>query len=753
MGGGASKVAPKNNTADYEQLKRDYAALKKAHEDTLAFHGESGPRYASDDKVPPLVSQTSPKRPVSKLRKQATTNMIRGTSKMKIVAKERQRQSSIREQVESLQSDLPHVRKVFDELAHKAEPTDEIGFKEFGEVLNKRLHLDLGAHELKRIWDALFADDNSKGAKKTAPEERALDFEGFASALDRLSFLRDVVTRLSAEELPFDIPSTYDWTVSTNDNYRAAEADGFHGEYVDVREARDYSYHVNYTRERQLWQDTVIKAAVTRTDPQPAPWIVYTCGPAGAGKGFALSWMSQHGYFPLEYIVHIDSDQFKQVMPEWDEYVARDRDGGASLMHRESGYLQEIAQEVAMRSQQNVWVDGTLKDGEYYAKVLRAVRQSYPQYKIAIFEVTACEATVRRRIQQRAEKTGRAVPEEIIREALAGVNDSLAILTPLADFVAKISNEETPQLLSISRIDSRGNWSVIQSQFANRVEDPGAFPSSLAPLMLSSMPLVVETSKRGTEVAAADVLQMASSSPASSSGIILEEAAMRPVRGSQQRFVVASFDLRCYPGHAESPFAETTHAQLPLSACHAINLGDEAKETAGIPREAASFAFSYPSPTTPEARGGGRVASDPLSDLLGNGGFIYFDAADRVCCINAIRSLGYQHKLEKGAAAAHARPSLMQFDPPVRLPKATAAALRTQGRLQEVTLSALTLRRCSHFAWILPSERLEGFMDAGGRGDEELAYPPRFGAFCYIFDNCDLGSDQNVYFPIAAMGS
>ena len=173
MGGGASKVAPKDSiAADYEQLKRDYAALKKAHDETLAFHHESGPRYASDDKV---VREASPKRQMPKmLKKQSSTTVIRGASKMKLVAKEaQQRQSSIRQQVESLQADLPHVRKVFDELAHKAEPTDEIGFKEFGEVLNKRLHLDLGDHELKRIWDALFADDNSKGAQKTAPEERA----------------------------------------------------------------------------------------------------------------------------------------------------------------------------------------------------------------------------------------------------------------------------------------------------------------------------------------------------------------------------------------------------------------------------------------------------------------------------------------------------------------------------------------------------------------------------------------------------
>ena len=188
-----------------------------------------------------------------------------------------------------MQADLPQVRKTFEELAGLAEPKDKIGFTEFGEVLNTRLHLDLGEHELRRVWDTL---TDTRGVK-TASEERALDFEGFTGALGRLSFLRDVVTRLSSDDHPFKIPSGFEWGKSTNDNYGAEQSAGFHGDYVDVRATRDYAYHVNYTPARQAWQDTVIRAAVTRTDPQPAPWVVYTCGPAGAGKGYALSWMSQ----------------------------------------------------------------------------------------------------------------------------------------------------------------------------------------------------------------------------------------------------------------------------------------------------------------------------------------------------------------------------------------------------------------------------------------------------------------------------
>eukprot|EP00964_Phaeocystis_antarctica_P118555 scaffold82340_cov48-Phaeocystis_antarctica.AAC.4 len=102
----------------------------------------------------------------------------------------------------------------------------------------------------------------------------------------------------------------------------------------------------------------------------------------GAGKGYVLSWMSRSGYFPLENIVHVDPDHsnpnpnptpsptltpphpnpnispaanqvdpdhFKRLMPEWSGYTAQSERAG-NFCHRESGYLQEIAQEVRASS-------------------------------------------------------------------------------------------------------------------------------------------------------------------------------------------------------------------------------------------------------------------------------------------------------------------------------------------------------------------------------------------------------------------
>jgi hypothetical protein len=62
---------------------------------------------------------------------------------------------------------------------------------------------------------------------------------------------------------------------------------------------------------------------------------VFTCGLPGVGKTFALSWMSEHGYFPLESIVRVDPDYFKLIMPEWKGYQQADVASAASKCHRE----------------------------------------------------------------------------------------------------------------------------------------------------------------------------------------------------------------------------------------------------------------------------------------------------------------------------------------------------------------------------------------------------------------------------------
>ena len=78
--------------------------------------------------------------------------------------------------------------------------------------------------------------------------------------------------------LGFEIAEDYDYTKSTNDNYNEPDIKQFYGNYTELRKHADYSYHSNYTEERQLWQDRVVKSVVYKTAAQVTPWVVYTAG-------------------------------------------------------------------------------------------------------------------------------------------------------------------------------------------------------------------------------------------------------------------------------------------------------------------------------------------------------------------------------------------------------------------------------------------------------------------------------------------
>ena len=102
----------------------------------------------------------------------------------------------------------------------------------------------------------------------------------------------------------------------------------------------------------------------------------------GAGKTHVMDWLCERGVLPL--MVPIDADLFKAALPEWAGYVSRDPLTAGFHTRRESGYLVELAQEASLRARQHVWVDGSLRDGEWYQQVFARIRARHPAYRIAI---------------------------------------------------------------------------------------------------------------------------------------------------------------------------------------------------------------------------------------------------------------------------------------------------------------------------------------------------------------------------------
>ena len=96
--------------------------------------------------------------------------------------------------------------------------------------------------------------------------------------------------------------------MSTEDNH-ASDDMVFVGAYSEVRSILDYSYHRNYTPERQLLQDGVVAEMLSQSQivdrhgqtctTPTQPWVVFTAGAMGAGKSWVIKQMMKEEVFPL----------------------------------------------------------------------------------------------------------------------------------------------------------------------------------------------------------------------------------------------------------------------------------------------------------------------------------------------------------------------------------------------------------------------------------------------------------------------
>lgn len=273
-----------------------------------------------------------------------------------------------------------------------------------------------------------------------------------------------------------DHPPNYDWNRSTEKNYEADHKDiiqkQFHGKYAEIRKTLDYNYHSNYTRSRQLVQDSIIDNILrkplihdqdtghTCTTTSSKPWIVFTAGPMGAGKSWTIRHLADRGDFPLEAFVVVDPDEIRRHLPEYETYVSLNSKTAGDLTRKEAGLLSEILTLVSIENRYNVLQDGSLRDADWYEKYFQGLRKKYPDnLKLAILHVTAPPKVVHERAARRAKKTGRVVPAETLEMSMRQVPVSVSLLRPLVDFYAQIDNSpESLTLVNVAQKTFQQNW-------------------------------------------------------------------------------------------------------------------------------------------------------------------------------------------------------------------------------------------------------------------------------------------------------
>jgi len=273
-------------------------------------------------------------------------------------------------------------------------------------------------------------------------------------------------------------PHNYDFTKPTCQVY-ASDTKEIKGLFASSRSKMDYDYHPYYQQPRRILQDRIVvrmmKEQVRRTRDAIAnnpnlskanKWIVFTAGAMGSGKGYTMRWLDSEDLFPLNAFVWVDPDEIRTKLPEWTGYVESDPTKAARLTNKETGMIAEILVQETLRRGQNVLVDGTMRDHEWYRASFNKFRKHFPGHKIGIVHITAPLDVIKDRVKKRACHTGRVVPEDAICQSFTHVPTSVEKLSPLVDFTATIKNDKdgAPILLQPD------SWDLFREQWF-RAED------------------------------------------------------------------------------------------------------------------------------------------------------------------------------------------------------------------------------------------------------------------------------------------
>ena len=298
---------------------------------------------------------------------------------------------------------------------------------------------------------------------------------------------------------------------STEENNKSDDME-FYGPFAHIRATLDYTYHSNYRKERQFLQDSILREfldAVRMTDLEgnvgttpERPWIVFTAGGMGAGKGYTIDKLVSWGYFPVAGFVGVDPDEIRRRLPEFRTLAKLYPKRAGELTRKEAGYVSEILAAVALEAGKNVLVDGSLRDSDWYQKYFGQLREEYPMLQIAILHIKAPREAVFERADERAKRTGRVVPRELLIEAMEQVPRSVKILSPLADYFCELNNAPGKEIEILTEGE---DWDTFKVQWFQTLafvigqKNVGAFssrrllPSSRAALGADSSPSEVET--------------------------------------------------------------------------------------------------------------------------------------------------------------------------------------------------------------------------------------------------------------------
>lgn len=190
--------------------------------------------------------------------------------------------------------------------------------------------------------------------------------------------------------------------------------------YPHLERQADGSYRLS--AKRQALHDEIVRRLLTGATPVANPTMYMTGGGPASGKSTMLE-SGMIGDFPTN-AVSVNADYFKERLPEYYRHLKNDPRQAAARVHTESSLIADRTRAAARAASMNVIYDTT--GNSTYDKLKKKVDSFRDRgYRIEAHYATLDTDLAVKIANIRGEKTGRYVPEFVVRNTHASVSRTL----------------------------------------------------------------------------------------------------------------------------------------------------------------------------------------------------------------------------------------------------------------------------------------------------------------------------------------
>lgn len=210
--------------------------------------------------------------------------------------------------------------------------------------------------------------------------------------------------------------------------------------------------------------------SVAPAGPDETPVAYVMMGGPGSGKSSITKGIDRSEF------VNMDSDEVKGHIPEYHLARAAQDKQAAAVVHAESSEIAKRIRDHAIERRKPLIMDGTGKDAKKYAEQIDRLKSKGYHVIVLMPHISKTEGLAR--VKERAEKTGRYVPDKVVKAAYDTIPGNFERLARLAD-EAKLYDNSGPKGSTPDPIVSYDNGEPIvhnEAKLAHFREHGGAKP-------------------------------------------------------------------------------------------------------------------------------------------------------------------------------------------------------------------------------------------------------------------------------------